>query len=159
MLKLAILLIILLIFGGAILRLLAKLFLYALGLTFSVASFFFKCFCVFFGVMAGVIFLILQKLVPFAVKHLSRAITWIIAAIVTAGLLIYAAGRNIFHGENILDFIKNLIPNKRVSINTDFSLLLIELADAVHSDIISKFNAQYETILDFFKPIDDEQKN
>lgn len=159
MLKLAILLIILLIFGAGILRLLAKIFLYALGLTVSAATFAFKLFCIFFGVLAGVIFLILQKLVPFVIKHLSRAATWIIAAIVTAGLLIYAAGRNIFYGENIFDFIKKLIPNKRVSSRTDFSLLAIEIADAVNSDIISKLKAQYETITDFFKPFDSEQKN
>lgn len=158
MFKLVVLVGVLLIFGAGILRLLGKIFLSALGLTLSAATFIFKVLCVFFGLLAGVIFLILQKIIPVAAKYFSTAATWLIAAIVTAGLLIYAAGRNIFHGESITDFIKKLIPHENYSRRTDFSLFVIELADSVHSDIVSKLETQYEKILQFFKPLD-EPKN
>lgn len=157
MFKLAILLVVLLIFGAGILRVLAKIFLSALSLTLSAATSVFKIFCVFFGVLAGVIFLILQRLIPVAAKYLSTAATWLIAATVTVGLLIYAAGRNFLHGESILEFIKKLIPHE--THGTDFSLLLIELTDSIQSDIVSKLKAQYEKITSFFKPFDSEQKN
>ena len=149
---LALTIIVLLIFGVGILRVLAKIFLGALSLTLSAATFIFKIFCIFFGILAGVIFLILQKLVPFAIKHLSTAVMWIIAAIVTLGLTIYAAGRNIFYGESILDFIKKLIPHKEISSRrTDFLLLLIELADSIQSEISEELKSQYEQVLSFFK--------
>ena len=80
------------------------------------------------------------------------AITWIISVIVTIALLIYAGGRKIFHGESITDFVKKLIPNKRISPKTDFSLLAIEIADAINSDITSKLKQQYKKILKFFNP-------
>lgn len=160
MFKLAILLVVLLIFGVGILRVLAKIFLGALSVTLSAATSVFKIFCVFFGVLAGVIFLILQRLIPIAAKYLSTAATWLIAATVTVGLLIYAAGRNFLHGESILEFIKKLIPREEISSRrTDFSILLIELTDSIQSDIVSKLKAQYEKITDFFKPFDSEQKN
>ena len=153
MFKLAVLLVVLLIFGAGILRVLAKIFLGALSLTLSAATSVFKIFCIIWGVF----FLILQKLIPFFAKHLATAATWIIAAVVTAGLIIYAAGRNFFHGESISAFIKKLIPHE--THGTDFSLLLIELADSIQSDIVSKLKAQYEKITDFLKPFDSEQKN
>ena len=145
MLKFAILVVLLPIFGALILRLLAKI----IYLTLSAA----KLFCIIWGVF----FLILQKLIPFLAKHLATAATWIIAAVVTAGLIIYAAGRNFFHGESISAFIKKLIPHE--THGTEFSLLLIELADSIQNDISEKLKSQYETILDFFKPFDSEQKN
>lgn len=151
MFTLAVLLIILLIIGAGFFRLLAKI----LGLTLSAS----KIFIIILGVLAGIFFLILQKLIPFLAKHLPTAATWIIAAIVTGGLLIYAAGRKLFCGESISDFIKKLIPHKEISRRTDFSLLLIELADSIQADIFSKLKTQYEKIFSFFKPIDGEQKN
>lgn len=154
MILLAILLIIFLIFGAESLKLLTKIFFSALNLTVSAAILIFKLICIFFGVLAGVIFLLMQKILPCAVKYLSTAATWLISAIVTFALLIYAVGRNIFHGENIIEFIKKLIPNERVSIRTDFSLLLIELANSIHSDIVSKLETQYQKILRFFKPFE-----
>lgn len=80
------------------------------------------------------------------------AVTWTISAIVTFALLTYAGGRKIFHGESITDFVKKLIPNKRISQETDFSLLAIEIADAINSDITSKLKQQYKKILKFFNP-------
>lgn len=151
MLKLAILAVVLLIFGGGILRVLAKIFFSALGLALSVAAFVFKLFCIFFGLLAGAIFLVLQKILPVAAKYLSVAATWTISAVVTVGLILYATSRKIFHGESITEFITKLLPNKRISPATDFSLLAIELADSVHSDIVSKLESQYEKILKFFK--------
>ena len=102
-----------------------------------------------------IFFLILQKLIPFLAKNLSTAATWIIAAIVTGGLMIYAAGRNIFCGESFFDFIKKLIPHKEFSSRrTDFSLLVIELADSIQADISIKLKTQYEKIFNFLKPKD-----
>ncbi len=155
MLKLAIFLVVMLTFGAEILRLLGKIFLSALSLTFSAATFAFKLFCIFLGIFSGAIFLILQNLVPFLAKHLTRAVPWIISAFVTIGLLIYAAGRNIFHGESITEFIEKLISHKEISSRrTDFSLLVIELADSIQADISEKLKSQYETVLNFFKPVD-----
>ena len=154
MLILATVAIILLIFGAGVLRVSAKIFFAALSLILSAAILTFKAICVFIAVLAGVIFLALQKITPYAVKYLSTAATWLIAALVTAALLIYAAGRNILHGENFVEFVKELIPNKRISIRTDFSLLIIEVADAVHSEIVSKLETQYKKILAFFKPLE-----
>ena len=151
MFKTVILIMFLLAVGIIFFRLLAKI----LGLTLSAS----KIFIIILGVLAGIFFLILQKVIPFLAKHLSTAATWIIAAIVTGGLLIYAAGRKIFCGESISDFIKKLIPHKEFSRRTDFSLLLIELADSIQADIFSKLKTQYEKIFSFFKPIDGEQKN
>lgn len=147
MFKTAILIMFLLTVGTIFFRLLAKI----LGLTLSAS----KIFVIIFGVLAGIFFLILQKLIPFLAKHLSTAATWIIAAIVTGGLMIYAAGRNIFCGESFFDFIKKLIPHKEFpSRRTDFSLLVIELADSIQADISIKLKTQYEKIFNFLKPKD-----
>ena len=151
MFKTAILIMFLLTVGTIFFRLLAKI----LGLTLSAS----KIFVISFGVLAAIFFLILQKLIPFLAKHLSTAATWIIAAIVTGGLMIYAAGRNIFCGESFFDFIKKLIPHKEFSRRTDFSLLVIELADSIQADISIKLKMQYEKIFNFFKPFDGEPKN
>ncbi len=149
---LALTIIILLIFGAGILRVFAKFFLAVFSLTFSAATFAFKLFCIFLGILAGVIFLILQNLVPFLAKHLARAVPWIISAFVTAGLLIYAAGRNIFHGESITEFIEKLIPHKdESSRRKDFSISLIELADSIQADISEKLKSQYKQVLNFLK--------
>ena len=129
----------------------ANIFFSALNLILSAANFIFKLFCIFFGLLAGVIFILLQKIFPIAAKYFSMAIMWIISTIVTLGLIIYATSRNIFHGESINDFIKNLLPNKRISGKTDFSLLAIELIDAVYFDISSKLKMQYEKILNFLR--------
>ena len=152
MFMLALTIIILLVFGAGILRTLAKLFLAAFSLTFSVATFAFKLFLIFLGILAGAIFLILQNLVPFLAKHLTRAVPWIISAVVTAGLLIYAAARNIFHGESITEFIEKLIPHKdESSRRKDFSISVIELADSIQADISEKLKAQYKEVVNFFK--------
>ena len=156
MLTVAIFVIVLLIFGGAILRLLAKIFFSALGLTLSVATFAFKLFCIFFGVLAGVIFLILQKILPIAAKYLSTATLWGISALVTVAMAIYAFGRKIFNGESFTEIIEKLIPHENPSRRTDISLLLIELADSIHTDILSKLENPYERILKFFKPLSNE---
>lgn len=112
-----------------------------------------KLFCISLGIIAGVIFLLVHKIIPYVIKYVPLAITWTISAIVTLALMIYAGGRKIFHGESIIDFVKNLIPNKKFSQQTDFSLLAIELADSINSDITSKLKNQYEKILRFFKPL------
>lgn len=153
MLTVAIFAIVLLIFGGAILRLLAKIFFSALVLTLSAATFAFKLFCIFFGVLAGVIFLILQKILPIAAKYLSTATLWGISALVTVAMAIYAFGRKIFNGESFTEIIEKLIPHENPSRRTDFSLLLIELADSIHTDILSKLENQSDKIFKFFQAV------
>ncbi len=147
---LTILAIILLIFGAEIFRFLSKFS--SLNLIAYAANLVLKTFCILLGIIAGVIFLILQKIIPYVIKYLPMAVTWTISAIVTFALLTYAGGRKIFHGESITDFVKKLIPNKRISQETDFSLLAIEIADAINSDITSKLKQQYKKILKFFNP-------
>ena len=151
MFKTAILIMFLLTVGIIFFRLLAKI----LGLTLSASKFF----VIFLGVLTGIFFMILQKLIPFLAKHLSTSAMWIISAVVTGGLMIYATGRKIFYGESISDFIKKLIPHVEISRRTDFSLLVIELADSIQADISEKLKMQYEKIFNFFKPFDGEPKN
>ena len=94
-----------------------------------------------------------EKIIPFAAKYFPVFVTWLISAIVTLALLIYAVVRNILYGVSITKFIKNLIPNKRISDKTNFSLLLVEVADSIKIDISAKLKFQYEKILSFFKPL------
>ena len=93
---------------------------------------------------SSVISFLSQKVLPFAAKYFPIFITWLISAIVTFGLLIYATGRKFLYGESITKFIKQLIPNKRISDRTEFLLLLVEVADSIKSDISTKLNFQYE---------------
>ena len=94
-----------------------------------------------------------EKIIPFAAKYFLVFVTWLISAIVTLALLIYAVGRTILYGVSITKFIKNLIPNKRISDKTNFGLLLVEVADSIKIDISARLKFQYEKILSFFKPL------
>ena len=147
MFEIAVAIIVLLILGGAFLLVLFKISLRGI---LSVATFIFKMFCVFFGVMAGVIFLLLQKAIPFLVKHLSTAILWIISTIISFALAVYALSRKILHGESFTEFMAQLIPNKDLLHGKDFSLSAIAIIDAIHSEIISKLEMHYQKIFRFF---------
>lgn len=141
----------LLVFGAGILRLVGQFFITAV-------VFAFKVICVFFGVLAALIYMVLRQLVPFVAKHLAIAVPWAISALVTAGLIIYAVGRKIFHGESVTAFVEKLIPPKEIpSRGTDFSLLVIELADSIHADILSRLEIQIELVREFFKPLRNEE--
>lgn len=142
--------ILLLIFGAGILRLVGQFFITAV-------VFAFKLVCVFFGVLAALIYMVLRQLVPFVAKQLAVAVPWAISALVTAGLIIYAVGRKIFHGESVTAFVEKLIPPRETSRGTDFSLLVIELADSIHADILSRLEIQIALVREFFKPLRNEE--
>ncbi|MBO4402012.1 MAG: hypothetical protein J5809_09255 [Selenomonadaceae bacterium] len=137
-----------LIFGAGILRLVGQFFITAV-------VFAFKLICIFFGVLAALIYMVLRQLVPFVAKHLAVAVPWAISALVAFGLTVYAFGRHIFHGENAIVFLEKLIPQRENSRRTEFSLLLIELTDSIHADILSRLEVQIELIREFFRPLND----
>lgn len=146
--------ILLLVFGAGILRLVGNVLLTALGLMMSAAIFAFKLVCVFFGVLAALIYMVLRQLVPFVAQHLAVAIPWVISALVAAGLIFYALGRKILHGESVTAFVEKLIPPREIpSRGTDFSLLVIELADSIHTEIVSKLEAQLAQVREIFRPL------
>lgn len=146
--------VVLLIFGAGILRFIGRIFFMTLGVVMSAAFFAFKLLCIFFGVLAALIFVALRQLLPFAAKHLATAVPWAISALVAFGLTVYAFGRHLFHGDNAIEFLEKLIPPKEIpSRRTEFSLLLIELTDSIHEDILSRLEVQIELIREFFKPL------
>ena len=153
MLEAGIAAVLVLIFGAGILRFIGRIFFMALSAVMSAALFAFKLLCIFFGVLAALIFVALRQLIPFAAKHLAVAVPWAISALVTGGLVVYAFGRHILHGENAIEFLEKLIPQRENSRRTDFSLLLIELTDSIHEDILSRLEVQFELIREIFKPL------
>ena len=155
MLEAGIAAVLVLIFGAGILRFIGRIFFMALSAVMSAALFAFKLLCIFFGVLAALIFVALRQLIPFAAKHLAVAVPWAISALVAFGLTVYAFGRHILHGENAIEFLEKLIPQRENSRRTDFSLLLIELTDSIHEDILSRLEVQFELIREIFKPLDE----
>ena len=130
--------------------------IFGAGLLLRILIFALKLVCAVFGVLAALIYMILRQLVPFVAKHLAVAVPWLISALVAFGLTIYAFGRHFVHGENAIVFLEKLIPPKEFpSRRTEFSLLLIELTDSIHADIVEKLQAQVDLLRDFFKPVSD----
>lgn len=156
MLGVGIAVVVLLFFGAGFLQLIGRIFLTVLNVAMSAAIFAFKLMCLFFLVLAALIFIALRQLVPFVAKHLATAVPWAISALVAFGLTVYAFGRHFLHGENAIVFLEKLIPPKEIpSRRTEFSLLLIELTDSIHEDILSRLEVQFELIREFFKPLDE----
>ncbi len=136
---------ILLLFGAGICQLLLRMSIFAFNLI-----------CLVLFALVLLIYLTLRLFVPFVAKKLALAVPWLISAIVALGLTIYAFGRHFLHGENAIVFLEKLIPQRGFSRRTDFSLLVIALADSVHADIVEKLQAQIELlrkIWQFFPPV------